>query len=135
MVLNLFKFLGSGGKNESGFLRSSVSSITSTKIKSDWANIDVLLKGKQPSQIRQAVILADKALDNALRDVVSGTTMGERLKNSRGKFNPDLYNKIWSAHKMRNALVHESGYEPPYHMAVNGINNLKKGLKSLGVNI
>lgn len=128
MVLNLFKFLGASTPS-----RSYASPQTSDKIKSDFATIAVLLQGKQPSQLRQALITADKALDNALRDVVSGETMGERLKSAKGKYDDGLYSRLWSAHKMRNALVHEAGYEPPYHMILQGIEDLKAGLRVLGV--
>ncbi len=76
-----------------------------------------------------------KALDAALSDVVIGGTMGERLKNSRHLFDNTLYNKLWGAHKMRNALVHESGYEPPHHMITRGVDDIKRGLKSLGVSL
>ncbi|MFC1755956.1 hypothetical protein ACFLZK_01150 [Patescibacteria group bacterium] len=114
--------------------KGSVTVHTKKMIESDLRNVDVLLKGKKPSQLRQALITTDKALDNALKDVVIGENMGERLKNASELFDRDLYNKIWSAHKMRNSVVHESGYEPPYHMVTQGIDNLKKGLRTLGVN-
>jgi len=112
--------------------KGSVKPQTQKMIQAEMRNVEVLLNGKSPSQLKQALITTDKALDNALRDVVSGDTMGERLKNADSLFDRSLYNQIWSAHKMRNALVHESGYEPPHHMITNGIENLKRGLKSLG---
>jgi len=113
--------------------RGSVSRETEDKIRADWQQLEVLLKGGAPSQLRQALITADKALDNALRDVVSGTTMGERLKVANTKFDKVLYNKIWAAHKVRNALVHESGYEPPHYVVTGAIRDLKRGLEALGV--
>lgn len=128
-MINLFKFLTPSVGNK----RTTIGTTTSESIRLEWVNISLLLKGKQPSQMRQALISADKALDNALRDVVDGDSMGERLKNAKNKFDYGLYQKIWAAHKMRNSLVHESGYEPPYHMIEQSINTLKNGLESLGV--
>lgn len=115
--------------------RSSVSQQTETKIKSDWNSIRLALTSKNPSQLKQALITADKSLDNALRDVVAGETMGERLKASRDKFDRDIYNKLWEAHKIRNNLVHESGYEPPYFMLIQAIEHLREGLSVLGVRV
>ncbi len=133
-MFNLFNIFGQPrykGQPTLGTVRVG----TKSTIEAEWRNINVLVTGKQPSQLRQALISADKTLDNALRDVVVGENMGERLKNARTKFDRDLYDKIWKAHKMRNALVHESGYEPPHHMILKGIGDLKRALLSLGVRI
>ena len=137
-MLNLFKFLGGGSYKDaytSGKSNRKVTTATNSNIAQEWANISVLLQGGQPSQLRQALIAADKSLDNALRDKVRGETMGERLKNSSKMFDRGLYDKIWKAHKMRNALVHESGYEPPHHMITRGIEDLRKALNVLGVKV
>ena len=118
-------------------IRSSryVSSQTEDKIRRDWENVEILLKQKSPSQLKQALLTADKALDNALRDIVPGETMGERLKNAKDRFDWPIYNKIWEAHKIRNALVHETDFEPPYHVLISSVQDLKKGLMSLGVKL
>jgi len=115
------------------FSRSTVSSQTEDKIKAEWKNINILLAGKAPSQLRQALISADKCLDNALGDIVDGKTLGERLKKSQNKFDRNVYNNIWEAHKIRNSLIHESGYEPPHYMLTKGVDDLKRGLEALGV--
>lgn len=115
--------------------RYSVSSATEDKIRRDWASIELALKQKSPSQLKQALITADKDLDSALRDIVAGETMGERLKNARNRFNPSVYNKIWEAHKVRNNLVHESAYDPPYFVVKQSIDNLKEALISLRVRL
>lgn len=120
------------GKKSGGRI---ISEVTRNNVTRDWNNIKVLLDQKGPSQLRQALITADKCLDNALRDVVDGETMGERLKNAEDKFDRDTYNKIWEAHKIRNNLVHESGYEPPYFVVTKAVEDLKKGLQVLGVSV
>ena len=128
--MNLFKWLTP--KPSKGY---SVKRETIDNIKLEWEKIDLLLKQKSPSQLRQALIYADKCLDNALRDIVPGETMGDRLKNSANKFNELTYDKIWKAHKVRNNLVHEAGYEPPHFVITEAIENLKTGLKDLGAGI
>ena len=112
-----------------------ISESTRNNIYRDWKSIEVLLSQKSPSQLRQALITADKCLDNALRDICEGETMGERLKNSQNMFQKDLYNKIWEAHKIRNNIVHEAGYEPPYFVVTKAVDDLKEGLSSLGVRL
>lgn len=112
-----------------------VSQDTMRKISEEWANVEILLKGKSPSQLRQALIVADKCLDAALKDIVPGETMGERLKNAISRFDRSAYGRIWDAHKLRNSLVHEAGFEPPYFMINEAVANLKEGLYKLGVRI
>jgi hypothetical protein len=127
--MNLFKLLfGIGGKKH-------VSSETISKIKQAWQQVEAALLSKSPSQLKQALITADKSLDNALRDVVAGETMGERLKNAKDNFDRATYDRIWKAHKARNALVHEAGYDPTYYVLKEEIENLKKGLIALGVHV
>jgi len=94
-----------------------------------------MLKGGSPSQMRQALISADKTMDAALKDLVSGSGMGERLKYAKNLFSPDTYDKIWKAHKVRNNLVHEAGYEPTYFVLKSSIEDLKRGLIELKVNL
>ena len=130
--MNLFKWLGNTNKPRT---RGSVSQVTVGNIQREWQNIKVLMDGKSPSQLRQAVISADKTLDNALRDLVSGESMGERLKNAKDLFPWELYDKIWKAHKMRNSLVHESGFEPPYFVIQEAVETLRRGLQVLRVNV
>ena len=115
--------------------RSSVSQPTEDKIRKDWENIKILASSKSPSQLRQGLITADKTLDNALKDIFSGETMGERLKNAKDRFDENTYNKIWEAHKVRNNLVHETGYEPPYYVLTEAIEKLRTGLQALGVRV
>jgi len=108
---------------------------TRNKIVDDWRNVEMLLNQKSPSQLKQALIIADRSLDNALKDIVDGNSMGERLKNAQNMFSYDVYNEIWEAHKVRNSLVHESGYEPPYFVVIQSVESFKKGLQSLGINL
>ena len=86
--------------------RVSVSPQTMDFIKRDWEQIDIQVKGGTPSQLRQALISADKTLDTALKEKVSGEKMAERMQNAKDLFDYRLYDKLWKAHKMRNSLVH-----------------------------
>ncbi|MFC1625159.1 hypothetical protein ACFL15_02195 [Patescibacteria group bacterium] len=125
-IFNLF------GKKK---LPRSISQTTEEMIQRDWKQIDILLAGKSPSQLRQALITADKTLDNALRDLVNGETLGERLKLSDTRFDKHFYDEIWKAHKIRNTLVHESGFEPPHFVVTEAVQTLRRAVQSLGVRI
>jgi hypothetical protein len=65
---------------------------------------------------------------------LSGDTMGERLKNARGRF-PDrsIYDGIWRAHKLRNALAHEVGFDLVPSQAKEALSDFERGLRALGV--
>lgn len=107
----------------------------SRKIKSDWENIELMLRGGTPAQLKQALITADKTLDNALKEASAGDTMAERLKNVRDRFERYEYQKIWDAHKLRNNLVHEVGFDPQHFVIREAVNTIKNTLIKLGVNL
>jgi transposase len=78
-----------------------------------------------------AVLNADKLVDLALRQCgVRGETMGERLKNDASKFS-DI-NGLWTAHKLRNRIAHESDVVVNYDEARHALGYFKKALKDLG---
>ena len=77
------------------------------------------------------IIEADKLLDKALMEMgVPGKTMGDRLKRSGDKFT-DI-NAVWRAHKLRNAIAHETDLEIGYKQASNALVIYKQALKDLG---
>lgn len=110
-----------------------VTTVTQESIIKAWESVNIALSTKTPSQLRQALITADKCLDNALRDVVTGETMGERLKNAKNRFDYNTYDAIWRAHKIRNSMVHETSFEPSYSTLISAIGDLKRGLDALDV--
>jgi hypothetical protein len=129
--MGLFDLLFGEPKKSIGIVRGQ----TQEGIKKDWETVKILLNQKGPSQLRQALIIADKSLDNALRDMVVGESMGERLKNGKDLFQWDCYQKIWDAHKLRNSIVHETNFDPPYFAVTEAVGEIKRGLNSLGINV
>lgn len=116
--------------------KKTVTQRTLDLIKKDWESVEQMLKGGQPSQLKQALITADKTLDNVLKDLVEGNTMGERLKYSKDNFKDwKMYDRVWKAHKTRNSLVHEAGYEPPHYVLKEAVEHIKDSLKHMGVNV
>ena len=123
------------GSGSTGRKVGSLTPQTTELISREWEEIDILLKQRGPSQLRQALLKADKTFDNVLRDLFTGEGFAERLKSARESFDYQTYDKIWKAHKMRNSLVHETGYEPPYHMVEGGIADWRNALGKLGINV
>lgn len=113
----------------------SIQNSTREKVDLDWLNINAMLKGASPSQLKQALITADRSLDTVLRDLTVGETMGERLKNAKELFYAETYEKLWQAHKLRNALVHESGADFQHFILKKAVEDLRIGMKELGVKI
>ena len=93
--------------------------------------IEHQLKQDNPSSYHMSVLNADKLVDQVLkRRGISGKTMGERMKNSATLFS-DL-NGIWSAHKLRNKIAHESDVKITYQEARYALASFRKALKDLG---
>ncbi len=77
------------------------------------------------------VIEADKLLDKAMMEMgAPGKTMGDRLKKYGNRFTN--VNAVWRAHKLRNAIAHESELEVSYKQASNALVIYKQALKDLG---
>lgn len=93
--------------------------------------IENKLKQDNPATFMNTVIEADKLLDKAMIEMgVPGKTMGDRLKRAGEKFSN--LNAVWRAHKLRNALAHESDLEISYKQAFNALAIYKQALKDLG---
>jgi hypothetical protein len=93
--------------------------------------IEQQFKKEEPSSYHLAVLNADKLVDQALRELgVKGQTMGERMKNSANRFSNR--NGIWTAHKLRNVIAHESDAHVSYESARQALNNFRQALKDLG---
>jgi hypothetical protein len=98
-----------------------------------WSQIQIQVASKNSSSLKQAVITCDKLLDTVLKDLVGGETLGERLKNAKDLFsNYQIYQTAWEAHKVRNSLVHETNYDPPYYVCNDAVNKFNEVLRDLG---
>lgn len=67
-----------------------------------------LMSGDYSSK-KDCIIRFDTLLGKSLKAAgVKGESVGEMLKNARNLFDYDSYNNLWTAHKLRNRLVHEN---------------------------
>lgn len=92
---------------------------------------DIVKLAENESGWVQAVIEADKLLDDALKKSgYKGKTMGERLVSaSRAFTNKD---KTWAAHKLRNKVVHETSVKLRSNHVRGAIRAFGRSLKDLG---
>lgn len=96
-----------------------------------FLEIENKLKQDNPASYVTTIINGDKLLDKALVEMgTPGKTMGERLKRAGGRFTN--LNGVWRAHKLRNAIAHESDIEVSYKQAFNALAIYKQALKDLG---
>lgn len=96
-----------------------------------WLKIENSLEKNDRRSYGLAILEADKLFDRALTEMgTSGKTMGERLKKLEHKL-PQI-NRIWYAHKLRNQLAHESGFEVSYEQARQALGIFRQALKDIG---
>lgn len=96
-----------------------------------FLEIENKLKQDNPASYVTTVINGDKLLDKAMMEMgVPGKAMGDRLKKCGDKFTN--LNGVWQAHKLRNAIAHETDIEVSYRRAFNALQIYKQALKDLG---
>lgn len=79
------------------------------------------------------VVEADKILDEALRLLGYQGSLGEKLKAAGPRFSN--LNALWSAHKLRNTLVHELQATPKDKEVENAIQAFHAALTDLGAKL
>ena len=98
---------------------------------SRFLEIENKLRQDNPASYVTSIINADKLLDKAMIEMgIPGKTMGDRLKRGGGRFTN--LNAVWRAHKLRNAIAHESDIEISYKQAYNALAVYKQALKDIG---
>jgi hypothetical protein len=101
------------------------------KYRSQWMAIEQQLRRDDASSYQLCVLNADKLLDKALQDrQLPGNTMGERMKAAQSRWSNA--NVIWSAHKLRNQIAHDSDVVVNYESARRALGAFKQGLKDMG---
>jgi hypothetical protein len=126
---------GRRGSGRTGQNRAAVSHLSRSELATRWATIQAMAgPAGGGNGLRQAVLEADKLLDQALRQAgVPGDSMGDRLKAARNRFpDRDVYDGIWRAHKLRNALAHEIAFDLVPSQAREALAGFERGLKALG---
>jgi len=133
----LFAFV-SAPRTKRRYTRSGGRSQPLTRLSKDdiharWAIIEGM-SAQGGNGLRQALNEADKLFDHVMRQQgLSGDNMGSRLKSARTRFaNYDHYDAVWKAHKLRNALAHDVGFDLVPSQAREAIADFHRGLRDMG---
>jgi hypothetical protein len=95
-----------------------------------WATIQAMSQSGG-NGLRQAVSEADKLFDYVMKEQgYAGQTMADRLRSAQSKLSNR--NAVWSAHKLRNALAHEVGFDLVPSQVKEALAGFERGLKDLG---
>ena len=61
---------------------------------------------------------------------LDGSTTGERMKSAQELWKEA--DEVWSAHKLRNRIAHETDVHIDFRLAKDALSSYKQGLKDLG---
>jgi hypothetical protein len=113
------------------FSKRGAKKIDVERFRAKCLEIEHQLKKDEPSSYAMSVVNYDKLLDQALRARgIGGKTMGERLKNSVTLYSDR--NGVWTAHKLRNRIAHETDVRVTYDDARRALADFRKALKDIG---
>lgn len=83
------------------------------------------------SGLKSSISEADKLLDHVLQTMgFAGNTMADRLRSAEKRFS--RRNDVWRAHKLRNAMAHDVGFDLVASQAKEALRDFERALKDLG---
>jgi len=107
------------------------STLNVEKYRSQWLAIEQSVEKNNQSSCQLAILNADKLLDRALRERgFRGQTMGERMKSAQNSWKNA--NHVWTAHKLRNRLAHETDASVSHDITIRALQAFKQGLRDMG---
>ena len=112
------------------FSKSGKKYLDVEKYRVKWLAIEQQVKRDEESSYHMAVMNADKLLDHALKERgFAGNTMGERMKSAQKSWSNA--NHVWTAHKLRNQIAHESDVRVNYDLTRQSLAAFKQALKDV----
>jgi hypothetical protein len=109
------------------------SNISKKQAQDSWHAIQNHFYRGGESDLKVAILEADKLLNEALREAgMMGVQLGDRLKKTTPEQIPNL-NELWQAHKLRNQIAHESNFKLKRDLAERALGIYETALKNLGV--
>ncbi|MEK7464623.1 MAG: hypothetical protein AAB617_02505 [Patescibacteria group bacterium] len=98
-----------------------------------WEKILKKAESAPPQSFTLGIIEADNFIDDILKKMgLKGETMGERMEHMES-MNLNTLEKLWRAHRLRNDLVHTSGFTLSVSDAKRVMTYYETFLKELGV--
>jgi hypothetical protein len=109
------------------------SDISKKEAQESWHKIEEYFYRGGESDLKVAILEADKLLNDALREAgVMGVQFGDRLKKATPQQIPNL-NELWQAHKLRNQIAHEPNFKLKRDLAEKALDIYETTLKNLGI--
>jgi hypothetical protein len=109
------------------------SNISKKHAQESWRRIEEQFYRGGESDLKVAILEADKLLNDALRDAgIMGIQLGDRLKRTNIGQIPNL-NELWQAHKLRNQIAHEPNFRLKRDLAERALDIYKTTLTNLGI--
>ena len=132
-MVKFLRWLFLGGSDPRSTRRAKkLTSLEISRIKSGWQEIEKLVQLGGPSNMRQAVIKADKLLEYALINQTGQDTLAAALKLSQKEFSSyEVYDDTWKAHKLRNMVVHDLDHEPGYASLKRAVERFRVALEEV----
>ncbi|MBT5016136.1 hypothetical protein HN748_04760 [Candidatus Peregrinibacteria bacterium] len=109
--------------------RSRISPQELKKFQNHWQGILKEIK----SSPKNAVLEADKLLDQALKLKNYTGSLGEKMKKAGPLFSDR--NGVWGAHKLRNRIAHELNIKVSDFEAKKALGQFKTALRDLGIKL
>lgn len=109
------------------------SNISKKHAQESWRKIQEHLYRSGESDLKVAILEADKLLNDALREAgIMGIQLGDRLKKANVQQIPNL-NELWQAHKLRNQIAHEPNFKLKRDLAEKALGIYETALTNLDV--
>ena len=109
------------------------SDISKKQAQESWHGIEEQFYRGGESDLKVAILEADKLLNDALREAgIMGIQLGDRLKKTNTGQIPNL-NELWQAHKLRNQIAHEPNFKLKRDLAERALEIYETALKNLGI--
>lgn len=112
-------------------IRKEMPQLNREKYQAHWLEIENSLSRDNAASYQLAIMNADKLVDQALRERrFKGDKMAERMQSAKTLWHNE--NNLWTAHKIRNQLAHETGASVSYDTTLRALTAFKQALKDLG---
>ena len=109
------------------------SDISKKEAQESWHKIEDYFYRGGESDLKVAILEADKLLNDALREAgIAGVQLGDRLKKASAEQVPNI-NELWQAHKLRNQIAHEPNFKLKRDLAERALGIYETALKNLGI--
>jgi hypothetical protein len=104
------------------------------QIRREWDRIEKMIKDGGESNFKMSLIEADKLFGNVLADLgYMEENWAKSMIKASDRFSNSVENGVWSAHKLRNRLVHDEVKELHSYQVKSNIAKYRRGLKELNI--